>query len=105
VSRQGGISEEQIFALPDFRSSDLFSPREKAVLELAEEMTRTPVAVPDELFARLREHFNDDQLIELTTSIAYENFRARNYHALEIGSDDLFVCTLPGKGSQQAQKL
>jgi len=92
VSRQSGISEEQILTLAEFRTSELFSPVEKAVLELAEEMTKTPVVVSDELFARLREHFNDDQLIELTTSIAYENFRARNYHALEIGSDDLFVC-------------
>ena len=97
MSRQGGITEEQILALPGFRASALFSPREKVVLELAEEMTKTPVAVSDELFARLREHFNDSQLVELTSSIAYENFRARCYHALDIGSDGLFVCALPEK--------
>lgn len=93
MSRQSGISEEQILALPDFRTSALFSPAEKAALELAEEMTRTPVVVSDEFFARLREHFNDGQLVELTASIAFENFRARFYHALDIGSDDLFVCS------------
>jgi alkylhydroperoxidase family enzyme len=95
VSRQSGISEEQILALPEFRASALFSPMEKAVVEYAEEMTKTPVAVSDELFARLREHFNDDQLVELTASIAFENYRARFYHALDIGSDGLYVCAWP----------
>ena len=97
MSRQSGITEEQIVALPDFRTSVLFSPMEKAVLEYAEEMTRTPLVVSDELFARLREHFNDDQLVELTSSIAFENYRARCYHALDIGSDGLYVCALPGQ--------
>ncbi len=100
MSRQAGISEERILALPEFRTSALFIPKEKALLEYAEEMTKTPVAVSDELFARLREEFNDDQILELTASIAYENFRARFYHALDIGSDGLYVCALPKKGSQ-----
>jgi alkylhydroperoxidase family enzyme len=95
VSRQSGITEAQIVALPDFRMSAMFSPMEKAVIEYAEEMTKTPVVVSDELFARLREHFNDHQLVELTASIAFENYRARFYHALDIGSDGLYVCALP----------
>jgi alkylhydroperoxidase family enzyme len=95
VSRQSGISEEQIFALPEFRTSALFTAKEKALLEYAEEMTKTPVAVSDELFARLRKEFSEDQLLELTAGIAFENFRARFYHALDIGSDGLYVCAIP----------
>ncbi|MBI3663479.1 MAG: carboxymuconolactone decarboxylase family protein [Acidobacteria bacterium] len=95
MSRRSGITDEQILALPGFRTSTLFSAKEKAALECSEAMTSTPVAVSDEVFARLREHFNDDQLLELTASIAHENFRARFYHALEIGSDGLYVCALP----------
>jgi alkylhydroperoxidase family enzyme len=95
VSRQSGISEEQILVLPEFRVSALFSAKEKALLEYAEGMTKTPVAVSDELFARLREHFSEDQLVELTASIAFENYRARFYHALDIGSDGLYVCSIP----------
>jgi alkylhydroperoxidase family enzyme len=95
VSRQAGISDERILALPDFRTSALFSAKEKAILEYAEAMTRTPVAVSDELFARLREEFSEDQLLELTASIAFENFRARFYHALDISSDGLYVCAIP----------
>jgi alkylhydroperoxidase family enzyme len=92
VSRQAGISEEQIIALAEFRTSALFGAKEKAVLEYTEEMTKTPVAVSDVLFAILHEQFNDDQLVELTAGIAFENYRARFYHALDIGSDGLYVC-------------
>ena len=38
---------------------------------------------------------SDDQIVELTASIAYENFRARFDHALGIGSDGLYVCAWP----------
>jgi 4-carboxymuconolactone decarboxylase len=50
---------------------------EKRVLRYAVALTRTPTDVPDELFNSLREHFNPQQLVELTAAIAWENFRAR----------------------------
>jgi len=77
LSREAGASEQQLRDLPRYRESDAFSEVEKLVIELAERMTRTPVEVPDEFFARLREHFDEPQLVELTTAIALENYRAR----------------------------
>jgi len=100
VSRKLGITDQQIFELPRFRSTTLFSDDEKTALEYAEEMTRTPVEVSDDLFARVRRHFSDDQIVELTASIAYENFRARFDHALGIGSDGLYVCAWPPPGGK-----
>ena len=47
------------------------------MLDYVVAMTRTPVDVDDELFARMLEHFSEEQLIELTAVIAQENFRAR----------------------------
>ncbi len=47
-------------------------------------MTRTPVDVPDELFARLREHFDDRQLVELTMAISLENMFGRTNWAFGI---------------------
>lgn len=84
-----------MLALADFRSSPLFTDRERVALEYAEEMCEQPVAVPDQLFARLRQHYNEDQILALTASIAYENYRARFYHALGVESDGLYVCSLP----------
>jgi len=100
VSRKLGISDEEIFDLAAFRASAQFSGPERTALEYAEEMTRTPVEVSDELFARMRAHFSEEQIVELTASIAYENFRARFDHALGIGSDGLYVCALPAKQTE-----
>jgi len=54
-------------------------------MDYAIEMTSTPVEVPDELFEALRARLDDAQLLELTYTIGYENYRARTAHALEIG--------------------
>ncbi len=48
-------------------------------------MTRTPVDVPDALFAALRAHFSDAQMVELTAAIAWENYRARFNRPFLIG--------------------
>ncbi len=68
------------------------------MLIYADELTRTPVEVPDELFARLRAHFSEAQLVELTSAIAWENFRARFNHAFGAeseGFDQGAYCALP----------
>jgi alkylhydroperoxidase family enzyme len=40
--------------------------------------------VSDELFAKLREHFDESQMVELTSAIAWENYRARFIQAFDI---------------------
>jgi hypothetical protein len=61
-------------------------------------MSRTPVEVPDALFARLREHFDEAQLVELTSAIALENMRGRFNLALGVGAagfSEGLVCAVP----------
>jgi alkylhydroperoxidase family enzyme len=61
-------------------------------------MTFTPVEVSDALFARLREEFSEAQVVELTASIAWENYRARFDHAFGIEAEDFSegaCCALP----------
>jgi len=97
-SHPGGVTEEQMRELPRFRGSAAFSEEEKLVLEYAECISRTPVSVPDELFARLRERFDEAQLIELTYAVAIENMRARFNWALGIASQGYSegaVCVRP----------
>jgi alkylhydroperoxidase family enzyme len=86
--------------LPRYRESEAFDETEKLVLAYAECMTSTPVEVKDELFDRLRAHFDNAQLVELTAAIAWENYRARFNHALDIGSQGFSAgaaCVLPEK--------
>jgi hypothetical protein len=68
-------------------------------------MTRTPVDVPDELFTGLQRHFNPQQMVELTSAIAWENYRARFDHAFGIEAEGFSagaVCALPAGGPQDA---
>ena len=92
------MTEEQLRDLPRYADSDAFSDLEKRVLDYAVEMTKTPVDVPDQLFDALRKDFDDAQLVELTAAIAWENWRARFNHALEVeaqGFSEGAYCPLP----------
>jgi alkylhydroperoxidase family enzyme len=89
-------------AIDGFRESDLFTPAEKAALRYAEEMSRTPVDVPDDLFDELRRHFDDRGIVELTAMIAFENTRARFNRAPHIESDRL--CMLPDNDGAKSSK-
>lgn len=98
ISRRWGLSDEELLALPSYRTSDLFSERDKLVLDYAVGMSRTPVVVSDALFARLRQHFDDAQLVALTHLISLENLRGRFNLALGIGAAGFskgMVCAVP----------
>jgi len=91
--------------LPNYRNSELFSELEKLVLEYADAMTQTPVEVPDALFAKLREQFIDVQLVELTATLAWENYRARFDHAFSVeaeGFTQSSFCAMPVRAENRA---
>jgi alkylhydroperoxidase family enzyme len=103
VGRTAGVTEDQLMALPDFEKSSAFSDVEKLVLRYAAAMTDTPVEVPDELFEALRRHFDERQLVELTSAIAWENYRARFDHAFGIEAEGFYhgaLCLLPQPGTR-----
>ena len=109
ATSEAGVTEQQLRELPNFRGSEAFSDEEKLVLEYAEAISRTPVDVPDELFARMRERFDEAQIVELTWAAAIENLRARFNWALGIqpqgwseGSFCLRPETLPAAGKSEA---
>ncbi len=79
-----GINSAQLDALPDFETSALFTERQKAALAYAEAMTRTDVGVDDGLMARLKPHFDDDAIIELTALIAFQNMSSKFNAALDV---------------------
>jgi 4-carboxymuconolactone decarboxylase len=92
------VTEQQLTELAQFEASAAFSDEEKLVLRYATAMTETPVEVSDELFDQLRARFEPRQLVELTSAIAWENYRARFDHALGIeaeGYSQGAFCPLP----------
>jgi alkylhydroperoxidase family enzyme len=61
-------------------------------------MTATPVEVPESTFAALRLRYDDAQIVELTSAIAWENYRARFDHALGVEAEGYSkgaYCPLP----------
>jgi 4-carboxymuconolactone decarboxylase len=98
IAYRAGVSEAQMLALPHYRESEEFSELEKLVIDYAVGISSTPVSVSDELFAALREHLEDAQLVELTNVIAVENMRGRFNLALGIGASGFsegMVCVVP----------
>lgn len=84
----------------DYPWSDAFSDLERLVLEYADAMTVTGHDASDELFARLRERFDDDALVELTEVIAWENASSKFNRALRIPSQRLWRGGGPDGGAE-----
>ncbi|HEX5114897.1 MAG TPA: carboxymuconolactone decarboxylase family protein [Pseudonocardiaceae bacterium] len=84
VARQWGLTDAELLALPEYRTSELFDERDRLVLDYATAMSREPVRVTDELVAALRVHFSEAQLVQLTFVIALENLRGRFNAALGV---------------------
>jgi alkylhydroperoxidase family enzyme len=74
---QAGAADDKIRQVPAWRESRLFSALERDALEYAEKMTITGEKVTEELWTRLRGHFTEAQLVELTAAVALENFRSK----------------------------
>ena len=96
VGRKAGLTDEKLLAVV---KNDLapFSDVEKLVIELADQMANTPSNISDELYARLREKFSEEQLLQLGGQLAFENYRARLNRIFDVGSDNLYQ---PQKGTK-----
>ena len=70
-------------------TSPLYEEKERAALEYADAITLTDRDVDNNLFEKVHGHFGEDEVVELTATIAWENRRAVN-RALRIPSQRLW---------------
>jgi len=99
ICRNSGFSDEELLALPRYGQSDLFTEREKTALDYAVAVMRTPVEVTEELFGRMKEHFTDEQMVEITALLTVVNLDRLNA-AFGIGSagfSEGMVCVPPDR--------
>ena len=99
ICRNSGFSDSELLALPRYQSSDLFTDREKVALDYTVAAMRTPVEVTDELFARMKEHFAEKQIVEITAHLTLVNLDRFNA-AFGIGSagfSEGMVCVFPDR--------
>ena len=89
MGRKAGLTDAKLLAA---QGDDLtvFSEVERLVIELADAMAVTPSNVSDDLYARLRQQFSEEQLLQLGGQIAFENYRARLNRIFDVGSDELY---------------
>jgi alkylhydroperoxidase family enzyme len=90
VGSELGVAEEKIDQLASYATSPLYDEAERAALEYADAMTVTGRDVSDELFARLRRFYTDDEIVELTAVVAWENSSSKFNRALRVPSQKLW---------------
>lgn len=79
-----GLTEAHLSALGDFEASPLFDDRIKAALAYAAAVTKNEVSA--DLMVRLKNHFNDDAIIELTALVAFQNLSTKFNSALGVAA-------------------
>jgi AhpD family alkylhydroperoxidase len=74
VLRKGGETEQRIYLLNAWDESPVYSPRERAALAWTDALTRiSETHAPDDVYRELREHFDDKEIVDLTTLIGMIN--------------------------------
>ena len=88
---------EKIIALSNYEINPMFTDRERAALSYAEAMTYNNKGVDEDLFQRLKKHFNDDEIIELTGLIGYQNLSSKFNAALDVPTQGFCLPQPPSK--------
>jgi AhpD family alkylhydroperoxidase len=87
--RKAGLTDEQLAAVGDGESPELFNDAERAVMALAREST-AKVHVSDATWAAAAKHLDDRQMVELTLTIGWYNSGVRIMGLLEIDLEDSY---------------
>lgn len=96
-----GVSQEKVEALENWHGSNLFDERERAALDYAEAITLSDRTVDDALMARVKRHFEDSAVIELTGLIAFQNMSSKFNAALAVPPQGF--CRLPDSHADRKQ--
>jgi AhpD family alkylhydroperoxidase len=102
VALERSVAPEKLAALGAFEESPLYSDAEKAALAYAEAMTDSARGVDDALFARLRRHFGEREILELTALAAFQNLSSKFNAALGVPAQGFCAqgSAAPARGSK-----
>ncbi|MEH6626203.1 MAG: carboxymuconolactone decarboxylase family protein [Motiliproteus sp.] len=91
IKRAG--SEEKAELLHDWRESSFFDAQERAVLEYTEAITYSDREVNHQMVMDLKQYYDDDELVELTGLIAFQNLSSKFNSALDVPAQGF--CSIP----------
>lgn len=92
MSSKAGVATEKVLEIPNYKTSPLFDDRERTALEYADRITITELDVSDQFFDQVKKYFSDDEIVELTATISWENCSSKFNRALRIDSQELWQC-------------
>src|SRR5919109_686229 len=95
VGGKQGLSQAKIDAALGIRDTAELSTRERLALEYADRVSATPVDVPDDFFTRVAAEFGEREIVELTATIAHENYNSKFNRPLRIEANDFCAKPLP----------
>ena len=84
VGARLGVPAEKLAGLLDYRGNPRFSAREQAALEFCERTTRDDLEITDDCMARVREHFTEPEIVELTFIAGFQIFASKFARAFRI---------------------
>jgi AhpD family alkylhydroperoxidase len=96
-----GVSEDKLWALEGWRMSNLFDEPERVALDYAEAITYSDQEIDNGLMARVKQHFDDNAVIELTALIAFQNMSSKFNAALAVPPQGF--CRLPSPATPSGQ--
>jgi len=97
LARACGITEAQIAALPDWRASDLFDARQRAVLAYTEALDQHGGDVDDVTYAALAKEFSPREIVELTITVVTYYGTGQLTKALRVRPESDGRQSSPGK--------
>jgi alkylhydroperoxidase family enzyme len=107
ASRDVGLSEAQVQAIPAWQVADCFSPIERAVLAYTDCLVLEGGRVPDPVFEALRKGLSDEEILELTYVTCMYEMHATMSRALRLEYDDVDerVVEVPAPSAGAAQDV
>ena len=77
VGVRTGVPAEKLREVLTYETSPFFDERERAALAFAERISRADLDVSEDCLARVREHFTQAEIVELTFIIGYQTFASK----------------------------
>ncbi|MGQ0525888.1 MAG: carboxymuconolactone decarboxylase family protein, partial [Betaproteobacteria bacterium] len=93
-----GLAPEKLRELSSFEGSSVYSEREKWALRYATAVTRSDRRVDAALVSALRQHFDDQSIVELAALIAYQNMSSKFNAALGVPAQGFCAIRMPSPG-------
>ncbi len=99
---QQGLSDELYNLVHQYATTDAFTAREKLAIEYAEKFAFDHTSIDDQMFSRLKQHFTDAEILELTITVGYCVGIGRAFHVLDVARDFDILWSREADGSRPA---